>query len=332
MVVPDIIPVSLLDKNVTTGTFHLNETILKKVFLDEIKPDCEVSIISIAGGFRKGKSFMLCFLLRYLKASPELQNNGKWLNMTKLVDDGFEWKNGSHAHTTGILIWPEIFYQTKDGKEIAIILMDTQGIFAPNSTNFENTGIFAFSTMLTSVQIYNVSQTIQEDYLQNLQLFTEYGRIALKQSNEPPFQHLWFLIRDWNDEENYALGREGGQKYLDEFLEEDQDQNAEIRKVRNHINTSFEEINCFLMPNPGMAVIRGRFKGNLNDIEEDFIDCAKLFVLMILEKENLVIKKINGRVILGKDIFGYIKNFWKLFTDNRIPTPQTMLDVSFFFK
>lgn len=324
-----VIPVSILDKNETTRRFNLNVEILQRIFINEIEPDCEVSIISIAGGFRKGKSFILNFFLRYLKADPEQQENGNWLNMEQEVNDGFEWKNGSRAHTSGILIWPEIFYQTNDdGNRIAIILMDTQGVFAPNSTNIENVGIFAFSTMLTSVQIFNVSQTIQEDNLHHLQLFTEYARISSEHSAVEPFQNLWFLVRDWQDDENYPYGVNGGETYLNECLEANQNQSSELRRVRNHINNSFEEINCFLMPHPGMVVQNGRFTGNLNQIEDDFINCAKHFVPMILETNNLIIKKINGRVVRGRELFAYINSYWTLFMDDNIPTPQSMLDVS----
>ena len=39
-------------------------------------------------------------------------------------------------------------------------------------------------------QVYNLTSNIQEDDLQHLQLFTEYGRLALEDSGETPFQKL----------------------------------------------------------------------------------------------------------------------------------------------
>ena len=36
--------------------------------------------------------------------------------------------------------------------------------------------------------MYNLSQNIQEDDLQHLQLFTEYGRLAMEDSGDTPFQ------------------------------------------------------------------------------------------------------------------------------------------------
>ena len=48
--------------------------------------------------------------------------------------------------------------------------MDTQGTFDSNSTVKDNATVFAMSTMLSSVQIYNLSSNIKEDDLQHLQV------------------------------------------------------------------------------------------------------------------------------------------------------------------
>lgn len=48
--------------------------------------------------------------------------------------------------------------------------MDTQGAFDSESTVRDCATVFALSTMISSVQIYNLSQNIQEDDLQHLQV------------------------------------------------------------------------------------------------------------------------------------------------------------------
>lgn len=71
----------------------------------------------------------------------------------------------------GVLVWPEIFlHDYSNGKKIAILIIDTQGTFDSKTTLDGNVSIFALSTMLSSLQIYNVSNNIQEDQLQYLQV------------------------------------------------------------------------------------------------------------------------------------------------------------------
>jgi hypothetical protein len=57
--------------------------------------------------------------------------------------------------------------------------MDTQGMFDNESTMTLTAQIFGLSTLVSSFQIYNVDKRIQEDNLQHLALFSEYGRMAL---------------------------------------------------------------------------------------------------------------------------------------------------------
>ena len=47
-------------------TFELNEEALEAILLSNEVRDKKVVVLSVAGAFRKGKSFLLDFLLRYL--------------------------------------------------------------------------------------------------------------------------------------------------------------------------------------------------------------------------------------------------------------------------
>lgn len=149
---------------------------------EEIR-DREVVLVSVAGAFRKGKSFLLDFFLRYLYAQYKIKDiqGDNWLGDKNSPLTGFSWRSGSEKVTTGILFWSDVFlHDAENGRKIAIFLMDTQGIFDNESTTKDCAVIFALSTMLSSVQIYNLSGNIQENDLQNLQLFAEYGKLAME--------------------------------------------------------------------------------------------------------------------------------------------------------
>lgn len=57
-----------------THSFELDEKALEEILLDESIRDKKVAVVSVAGAFRKGKSFLLDFFLRYLdrEVSEEL--------------------------------------------------------------------------------------------------------------------------------------------------------------------------------------------------------------------------------------------------------------------
>ena len=126
--------------------------------------------------------------------------------MRQGAESGFSWRGGRDRNTTGIWLWGEAFMRKMpDGSDVAVLLMDTQGMFDSRLTQMLTACIFGLSTLISSHQIYNVQNRIQEDNLQHLALFTEYGRIAhtkqweadggTKEDGHAPFQHLEFLYR-----------------------------------------------------------------------------------------------------------------------------------------
>ena len=60
-------PVQIVSTDEEEHSFSLNEELLEEVLIsDERVRDKKVVVISVAGAFRKGKSFLLDFFLRYL--------------------------------------------------------------------------------------------------------------------------------------------------------------------------------------------------------------------------------------------------------------------------
>lgn len=172
--------------------------------------------------------------------------------------------------------------------------------------------------MMSSVQCFNVMQNIREDHLQHLELFTEYGRLALEQSNVKPFQKLLFIVRDWPYayETNYGWN---GQTVINDIIAGNDEQTPEMKQLRTRIDSSFEDISAFLMPFPGKIVAQGNnFTGDLNQIESDFVKYVKELSVGLFAPNKLVIKKINGQNIRMRDFVPYLETYTNIFHGDKL--------------
>lgn len=59
-------PVQIVVANEEEHSFSLQEEALERLLLQEEVQDLHVVVVSVAGAFRKGKSFLLDFMLRYM--------------------------------------------------------------------------------------------------------------------------------------------------------------------------------------------------------------------------------------------------------------------------
>ncbi|XP_070835507.1 atlastin-2-like isoform X1 [Chaetodon trifascialis] len=319
-------PVQIVVADEEEHSFSLQEEALERLLLQDEVQDLHVVVVSVAGAFRKGKSFLLDFMLRFMYK----QSVDSWVGGEEEPLTGFTWRGGCERETTGILAWSEVFVVEKpDGCKVAVLLIDTQGAFDSQSTIKDCATLFALSTMTSSVQVYNLSQNVQEDDLQHLQLFTEYGRLAMEEVYEKPFQTLMFLIRDWSYPYEHPYGLEGGQSFLEKRLQVKQNQHEELQNVRKHIHSCFSNISCFLLPHPGLKVATNpHFDGRLRDIDEDFKKELVSLVPTLLSPENLVEKEIGGVKITCRDLLHYFKAYMKIYQGEELPHPKSMLQAT----
>lgn len=232
---------------------------------------------------------------------------------------GFSWRSGTKRDTTGIIVWSDVFLHTvaTTGEKIAIIIMDTQGLFDNETSPADNSRIFALGTLISSIQILNLVGIIQEDQLQYLQFATEFAKFAAQDSQGAagkPFQNLLFLIRDWGNPDEYEFGTEGGERYLKEVLKVKSEQKPELKSVRQFISASFDELNCSLMPYPGKHVARKKdYDGRWKLMDEEFKDELVIIIEKLLKPEKLVLKKINGKDLKAFELKEFIESYFKLF-------------------
>lgn len=108
------------------------------------------------GPFRLGKSFLLNYFLKYLSS----EQGEDWLDTLDqpVGENGFSWAHGSTRDTTGIWMYRDpIVRKRKDGSEVAVILVDTQGTFDNKTSSEMNAIVFALNSLISSVQVRSSS-------------------------------------------------------------------------------------------------------------------------------------------------------------------------------
>uniref|UniRef100_A0A674NXF8 Atlastin GTPase 2 n=1 Tax=Takifugu rubripes TaxID=31033 RepID=A0A674NXF8_TAKRU len=281
-------PVQIVLANEDEHSFELDSAALEKILLQDHVKDLNVVVVSVAGAFRKGKSFLLDFMLRYMHSQGD-----SWMGGDEEPLTGFTWRGGCERETTGIQAWSEVFVVNKpDGSKVAVLLVDTQGAFDSQSTIKDCATVFALSTMTSSVQVYNLSQNVQEDDLQHLQVIVLFFRVK-------PHQPV------------------------------KQNQHEELQNVRKHIHSCFSSISCFLMPHPGLKVATNPyFDGRLRDIDGDFKSGLAKLVPLLLAPEQLVEKEIGGNKVTCRDLVEYFKAYIKIYQGEELPHPKSMLQAT----
>ena len=363
------------DENAYAFTFH--EERLNSI-LQKVPAGRKISVVSVVGAFRTGKSFLLSWFLRYLHhhssdekkiIHDDKEKDGKmWYEQfDSLGQDGFHWRGGAERNTTGIWMWSQPYFmerQLDDGtmEEVAVVLVDTQGMFDHETTMGLTAAIFGLSTLLSSYQIYNVDKRIQEDNLQQLALFTEYGRMALHADEESkvkkleakvltceykgakkndkkevkkepvlkPFQKIEFLVRDWqnfDDEEDLDKCESEMKKHLEDVIAERAA--ADLKDTRDQINSCFEEISCYMFTHPGIKVTKKTYGGEVKHIDDIFLALLDRFCHRVFNGNNLTPKKIHGRELTAAELGIFIKEYAAMFTSGaHFPEASTMLEAT----
>nr|XP_039257074.1 atlastin-3-like [Styela clava] len=311
---------------ITDGKFKLNIGNLTAV-LHNLKCQ-DLAIVSMAGAYRTGKSFMLNFFIRYLR--NEGWENKNWFGPEDMkIQDDFEWRDGSNPHTLGIFVWPEIFYVEKDGKQVGVLIVNTQGLFDDRSSPDTNINIMAISTLLSSHQILNFLRNVRGTDLEHLQLALEYALAASHkfQMKDKSFQKLTFLVRDWPLPREHEFGH-GGDAYVNQVLKEtDSNQPESVTQVKKSIYQGFEHVNGFLMskPRPINGWKSSRDIRN-SDITGKFRDHIITLADSILNPKNLVVKKMFGQPISANGLINLISEFSNWIQSGKQPKIETCLE------
>ena len=136
-------------KDVTRNNLVINEEAIA-VLQNITNPVC---VVAIVGPCRTGKSYILSQMISSHRDSPPC----------------FKLGHLQDPETMGIWMWDTpLQYQLKDGRDVSIILLDTEGIDAYNSQERGDTQVFTLSVLLSSLLIYNSTAVPKRDDLNKM--------------------------------------------------------------------------------------------------------------------------------------------------------------------
>ena len=287
------------------------------------KIDSNLAVVSIAGIYRSGKSYLLNRLL------------GR--------QDGFEIGPNISSCTKGIWIWGDTIKLNNKNTEVLII--DTEGLASAFEDRNENIDIiiFCLSVLLSSLFIYNSMKNIDESAIESLALVLNFAKkIQAKfnslndyANNFPSF--LW-VLRDFAlelvDEKGNAVS---AKQYMENALREENtnmlslneynkgvieeiNKKNEIRKI---IKLFFKERDCYTLIRP----IHDEKKLKIIDqipqeqLRPEFLTQMNILVGKIFE--NIRPKNINGGYMNGPMFLNLAKMYIDSLNSDELPNINT---------
>lgn len=235
--------------------------------------------------------------------------------------DGFAWRPGKDKCTQGIWLWstPYVF-RDKDGRKVAILLMDTQGAWDDTMTKAQSATIFGLTALLSSKLIYNIQNRIEEDKLENMDYITTFAQTVCSDlpGKEAPFGHLELLVRDWaNYEDGFSL------KQCKEHMDEHLDDHINPKKVPQdavprveRLKSTFKSIGAWGLPHPGLKVTKPTFSGEIDVIDYDFLYLLDKFSSHFFGGSFPQPSAPLGCEITPSSFKQIVMNFAKAFKDN----------------
>ena len=73
------------------------------------------------------------------------------------------------------------------------------------------------------------------------------------------------------------------------------------------------------MPHPGEAVTEENFDGRINSIGRKFLDQLETLIPLLISPAKLVVKKISGSEVTGRQLMEYFKVYINIFTGDKMP-------------
>lgn len=240
-----------------------------------------IASVAVIGPYRSGKSFLLNQLL------------------SLSCYEGFGVGHMRDTKTKGIWIWGTPIDLEIDGVKTSVFYIDTEGFESIGKSNVYDDRIFALATVISSVLIYNLPETIREADISRLSFAVElaeefYGRVKGQDVAFEPAKLLWLIQRDF-------LQGKSVQQMVDEALRQvpnkDRDRNIDmINQIRDSLAIMGDNSTAFSLPQPHLQ------RTKLCDLKDGDLDPS--YVKKREKLKELVSSIIRPKIVQGKSLNG----------------------------
>jgi len=305
---PEALP--LVVYNETNHTFQVESSTLQRLST-LFEP---LAVVSIAGLFRTGKSFLLNRIILHEPGSSDDGNGGSHRRVTTRrsshpppVRAGFGVGNTVQACTKGIWMWSEpLVVKDDQGRDVNVIVLDTEGSGAPSANATHDARVSSLGLLLSSYFVYNSVGRIDDAALSTLTTVTHITSNMREDETDALPGFLW-LLRD------FALqleNKEGESVDADAYMEEQL--SGDKNDARAHLRTYFKDRGCATLIRPVMEENDLQNLNTLSDtaLRPEFVKAAKVLRARILSSTaNRPLRHNNTHLngdMLGEVVCRYV--------------------------
>ncbi|WVZ62137.1 hypothetical protein U9M48_011918 [Paspalum notatum var. saurae] len=268
-----------------------------------------IAAVSVIGPYRSGKSFLLNQL------------------MSLSCDRGFGVGHMRDTKTKGIWVWGSPIEVDIDGSKVSVLYLDTEGFESVGKSNVYDDRIFALATVLSSVMIYNLPETIREADISRLSFAVEiaeefYGRVKGQDVAFEPAKLLWLIQRDF-------LEGKSVKQMVDEALQRVPNNNGdknidEINQIRDSLAVMGGNSTAFSLPQPHLQ------RTKLCDMEDQELDPSyvkRRDQLKQIVASMIKPKFVQGRTLNGTEFVSFLGQILEALNKGEIPSTGSLVEI-----
>ncbi|KAL6214635.1 hypothetical protein ACLB2K_014067 [Fragaria x ananassa] len=272
-----------------------------------------IAAVAVIGPYRSGKSFLLNQLL------------------SLSCYEGFGVGHMRDTKTKGIWVWGTPIEVDIDGVRTSVFYLDTEGFESVGKSNVYDDRIFALATVMSSVLVYNLPETIREADIARLSFAVElaeefYGRSISSLFGQDvafePAKLLWLIQRDF-------LQGKSVQEMVHEALlhvpNTDGNKNIDmVNQIRDSLAIMGDNSTAFSLPQPHLQ------RTKLCDMKDGELDPAyvtKRDQLKQLVSSIIHPKIVQGRTLNGKEFVLFLEQILEALNKGEIPSTGSLVEV-----